>query len=218
MSSTPVRRRATTGGRVERFSLTLLPLYAVHYASTSFPGRASLIARVRNIIVDERARHPAHMQTGPFPAFTERYLSQRMREKLPEELLDWLAASCEAYLKQIAPHCAFAIGVQNLKPIWANVHERGEFHAPHNHALGECVLAGVLFLSAQDPNAGKLVLESSLMPSVGGKFDAVYRPDNRITISPAAGTLVLFPPMVRHYVTPHLARRPRYSVAFNVAG
>lgn len=200
-------------------NITVDTLYSVHYAYAQWPQPRSWLAHTKRAVLNEYESMKKSGQGEHFPLFTESYLAQKVKTKLRTELLDWFAACAQAFLKSIAPKLEVAVTRDCVATLWANVNTAGEFHSSHNHAVGEYLLSGVFFVNAPrdlQEREGLLVLERTALPGVGGRFDLVYEPDSKVSIRPIPGWLILFPPFVRHYVTPHSSREPRISIAFNV--
>ena len=197
----------------------ILTLSAVEYALIRLPSSGALLRSARRAVVAEYHRLGRHGQGESFPEFTEAYLQQTdtLRAALPADLLAWFALCAQVFLRHLAPRLPIVVTPRDLHPLWANVHTAGQFHIPHTHALSECLLSGVFYVSAPSRGGGGLLtLESSAVPPIGGPFDRVYKSSHYVTIPPVPGWLVLFPPFVRHHVTPHASRSPRISLAFNV--
>jgi uncharacterized protein (TIGR02466 family) len=101
---------------------------------------------------------------------------------------------------------------------WANVARRGHYHRVHNHP-SSC-WSGVYYVDAGGDAPGHPlsgVLEvcdprpfTEMVPSPGSPFGqrAVFRAE--------AGTMVLFPSWLYHFVNPFHGDGERISVAFNV--
>lgn len=98
---------------------------------------------------------------------------------------------------------------------WANVLRHGGYHKPHRHPGSPW--SGVVYLQClsgsddagvvefQDPRLG-LDAPSPAFANVG----------INLKIRPAAGSVVVFPSWLTHFVNPHKGEEPRVSVAFNV--
>lgn len=200
--------------------LVITPLATVHYAYSEFPGDYEHIEAARLAVLHEHARLGAQGQGAHFPLFTEHYLGQELGPMIPTEIFAWIRSCSQSFLESQAPSVDVSVTDDTIRPLWGNVNWAGEYHASHNHALGDFVLSGVIFISAPpdlDPDTeGLLVLERSNVPGIGGRFDLVYRPDDKMRFKPFPGWMILFPPFIRHYVTPHRSSEPRISIAFNI--
>ena len=200
--------------------LTVEPLTTVNFAYAEYKGDARAIQDLGDAVIKEYDAAGAEGQGTNFPLFTHGYLNQKTRSKIAPELLTWIQDCAQAFLERQAPYLNIKVTAKTVHPLWANVHKAGQYHAAHNHGMGEYVLSGVLFVRVppdlKDEGEGLLILERTQLPSVEGRFDMVYRPGEKLPVKPMPGWLVLFPPFVRHYVTPHMSSHPRVSVAFNV--
>lgn len=201
-------------------NLIVEPLTTVNYACAEFKGDAKVVQDLGDAVLKEYERAGVEGQGTNFPLFTHGYLNQQTRANVAPELLQWIQDCAQAFLEREAPYLKINVTAETIHPLWANVHKAGQYHAAHNHGMGEYVLSGVLFVRVppdlKDEGEGLLILERTALPSVEGRFDMVYRPGEKMPVKPMPGWLVLFPPFVRHYVTPHMSSHPRISVAFNV--
>ena len=92
-------------------------------------------------------------------------------------------------------------GRVKLTEMWANVHRRGGWNAPHRHVGG--LWSGVYFVSAP-PGSGNLILMDP-RNEVGETF----------RVRPEPGRFVIFPEWLHHMVEPHEGDDPRVSISFN---
>jgi uncharacterized protein (TIGR02466 family) len=106
---------------------------------------------------------------------------------------------------------------------WYNVNRYGDHHAPHTHP--RCYLSGTYYVrvppapaGVDDPRARHACI-SFYDPRTGANMvTAGSEPDARPahTVLPGAGTLLLWPSPVQHYVHPNLSEELRISISFNV--
>jgi len=201
-------------------NIVVEPLTTVNFAYAQFTGDMRLIDSLGADILRQYESTGVTGQGTSFPLFTHDYLRQDTRSKVPPEILKWVQDCCQAFLVRQAPYLKIEVTAETIYPLWANVNRAGEYHAAHNHGMGEYVLSGVFFVSTpsdlKEEGEGLLILERSQLPSIEGRFDMVYRAGEKLPVKPMPGWIVLFPPFVRHYVTPHMSSQPRISVAFNV--
>ena len=102
---------------------------------------------------------------------------------------------------------------------WANVARRANYHSLHSHP-GSC-WSGVYYVdagapSSQDfPNSGVIDLHDprpfTEMTTVPGELYG-----QKFPVRPEAGTMLIFPGFLYHFVHPHFGDRERISIAFNV--
>lgn len=136
------------------------------------------------------------------------------------------APAFEELERRLRPHVArFATALhfdlaQKLKldSIWINVLKPGGTHSGHIHPSS--VVSGTYYvtipkgasaLKFEDPRLG-------LMMAAPRRHESAPRDAQPfVTVTPAAGTLVLFESWLRHEVPPNSARQSRISVSFNYA-
>jgi uncharacterized protein (TIGR02466 family) len=106
---------------------------------------------------------------------------------------------------------------------WYNTNRLGDHHAPHTHPRS--YLSGTYYVrvppapaNVTDPRARPGCISfydprtAANMVTVGGE------PDARAAhvVSPGAGTLLMWPSPLQHYVHPNLSEEHRVSISFNV--
>ena len=107
---------------------------------------------------------------------------------------------------------------------WANVNRRGDYHDPHNHP--HAYLSGTYYVAVPASRAA-LKSRADLRPGRITFYDprgaanmTAIKGDPQIeaeyTLRPSAGTILLWPAFMTHFVHPNLANEPRVSVSFNV--
>lgn len=102
---------------------------------------------------------------------------------------------------------------------WANISRRGNYHRIHNHP--RACWSGVYYVavggSAPDhPLSGLLELMdprpfTEMVSTPGEPFG------QKLAIPPEAGTIVVFPSWIYHFVNPYHGDGERISIAFNAA-
>jgi uncharacterized protein (TIGR02466 family) len=113
--------------------------------------------------------------------------------------------------------CLIAMGVPKgfrfALEAWGNIHEQGGYNKLHIHR--EAVLSGVFYLSRPD-DSGKIVFHD---PRPGTLFSRPFglgvNKWAEIHMSPATGSMLMFPNWMEHSVEPNLSRERRYSIAIN---
>ena len=110
---------------------------------------------------------------------------------------------------------------------WANVNRAGDANRPHAH--GGAYWSGIYWIddgdADADPAVGGLleladprgILPVMVAPGLRCAIEACAGEGGGQSVTPRAGTMVLFPAWLIHSVTPYAGRRPRISVAFNFA-
>jgi uncharacterized protein (TIGR02466 family) len=106
---------------------------------------------------------------------------------------------------------------------WYNTNRFGDHHAPHTHPRS--YLSGTYYVrvppppaSVDDPRARPGCI-SFYDPRTGANMITVgTEPDARAahTVRPSAGTLLMWPSPVQHYVHPNLSEEPRVTISFNL--
>jgi uncharacterized protein (TIGR02466 family) len=106
---------------------------------------------------------------------------------------------------------------------WYNVNRYGDHHAPHTHP--RCYLSGTYYVrmpadpaSVDDPRARPACI-SFYDPRTGANMITVGSESDARTahvVRPIAGTLLMWPSPVQHYVHPNLSQEHRVSISFNL--
>ena len=106
---------------------------------------------------------------------------------------------------------------------WYNVNRYGDHHGPHNHPRS--TMSGTYYVQVpsdqeriEDPLARPACI-SFYDPRVGANMVTVgTEPDAKpaYVVSPAAGTLLMWPSPVEHSVHPNLSKQHRISISFNL--
>ena len=195
------------------------PLSIVSFAYAQFMGDMNLVQALAAMVMGEYENAGAAGQGANFPLFTQRYLKQSTRSKMPPEIFEWFRDCCQSYLN-----------ARRRILISASLQRRSIRFGRTSTGLANTTLP---IITAWAIRAVRRVFrqraigfeggyrrvadfERTLLPSIEARFEMVYRSSEKVQIKPMPGWLVLFPPFVRHYVTPHLSNQPRISVAFNV--
>jgi len=106
---------------------------------------------------------------------------------------------------------------------WYNTNRYGDHHAPHTHPRS--YLSGTYYVrvpptpaGVDDPRAQPGCI-SFYDPRTGANMITVgSEPDARSahTVRPSAGTLLMWPSPVQHYVHPNLSKEHRVTISFNL--
>lgn len=107
---------------------------------------------------------------------------------------------------------------------WANVNRFGDYHDLHNHP--HSYLSGTYYVrvpEADDSLPGRADRRPGAIsfydPRAQANMSAI-RDDPQIeaefTLLPEAGTILLWPSFLHHFVHPNLSRQERLSISFNV--
>jgi uncharacterized protein (TIGR02466 family) len=101
---------------------------------------------------------------------------------------------------------------------WANVSRKGNYHSLHNHP-GSC-WSGVYYVdtggtaSPEYPNSGVIDLHDP-RPFTEMTYVPGEPYGQKFPIRPEAGTILIFPGFLYHFVHPHFGEGERISIAFN---
>jgi uncharacterized protein (TIGR02466 family) len=124
----------------------------------------------------------------------------------------------DRHVTVFAAACAFDLGGRKLKldSLWVNVLKPGGGHSGHIHP--HSVVSGTVYV-AVPPGSGVLKLEDPRLPMMMAapprRPDAPEELQSFVTVTPEAGTVLLWESWQRHEVTPHTGKGDRISVSFN---
>lgn len=108
---------------------------------------------------------------------------------------------------------------------WANVNRTGHGNRPHGHPAA--YWSGIYWVDdggvADDPSLGGMleladprgIMPAMVAPHLRCAIEACRSEGQGQSVTPQAGTLILFPSWLIHSVTPYVGRRARISIAFN---
>ena len=103
-------------------------------------------------------------------------------------------------------------GDGNLPHGHAGAYWSGVYWIDDGDADGDPAVGGLLELA--DPRG---ILPTMVAPHLRCAIEACAGEGGGQSVTPRAGTMVLFPAWLIHGVTPYAGRRPRISVAFNLS-
>ena len=125
----------------------------------------------------------------------------------------------DRHAKTFAEALAFELGPRGrlkLDSLWVNVLRAGGVHSGHIHP--HSVLSGTVYVTVP-PGAAGLRLEdprlAMMMAAPPRREDAPEDLRSFVTLTPEAGTVLLWESWLRHEVTANAARSPRISISFN---
>ena len=134
-------------------------------------------------------------------------------------LKDQVEQTANAVLRQVGIERALSWTIMS----WYNTYRYGDHHAPHTHP--GAYLSGTYYVrvppapaSVDDPQARPGCISfydprtGADMIAAGHDYDA--RPAH--VVRPSAGTLLMWPSPVQHYVHPNLSEEHRVSISFNL--
>ncbi len=188
-------------------------LWPTMLVSRSLPAFEEPNSDLAAYIADQEAREAD---------FTARYQEQNFFAS-GRPSVRWL----EDQINQTATAFLRQVGVKQVRSWtlfgWYNVNRYGDHHAPHTHP--KCYLSGTYYVHVppepariDDPRARPACISfydprtAANMITVGTESDARAAH----TILPRAGTLLMWPSPVQHYVHPNLSDEQRISISFNL--
>jgi uncharacterized protein (TIGR02466 family) len=110
---------------------------------------------------------------------------------------------------------------------WANINRAGDSNKPHGHPAA--YWSGVYWVddggADEDPAVGGLfeiadprgIVPAMVAPHLHFALNDCLGDGRGQAVTPKTGTMILFPSWLIHSVTPYHGKRPRISVAFNLA-
>lgn len=104
--------------------------------------------------------------------------------------------------------------------LWININQKHDFNWQHVHP--ETHLSGVFWIKSPE-NCGKLIFESpqsfsdwKIYKNLKQDYVDQYFLQESACFSSKEGSMMIFPPNLRHGVTPNLSNEDRISMAFNL--
>jgi uncharacterized protein (TIGR02466 family) len=131
-----------------------------------------------------------------------------------------LKRQLDRHAARFAAAAALDLGARRLKldSLWVNVLKPGGAHSGHIHP--HSVLSGTVYV-ATPPGAAGLRLEDPRLPMMMAaptrKTDAPEDLRTFVTLTPSAGTLLMWESWLRHEVPANGGKAPRISISFNYA-
>lgn len=185
-----------------------LPLMQFEVASSAALNRELLkeIARRRagEEGVAKSNRHGWHSA----PDLFER--KETAHSKLARMLLRMMAETT----RQFAPKTDFA-NLELVPDGWINVNPKGAYNSPHDHP--GCFWSGVYYVQlpkdAGEASAIEFLSPHEVLPH-NGIITAAITADKR-RVRPSAGTVLIFPSQLMHWVHPNESDEDRVTIAFN---
>lgn len=156
-------------------------------------------------------------------SLTTDYRQQNLFEQT-HPAVQWLHQCINKTLADYLSRSGVSVRVEWQLQGWANINRKGDYHTLHNHP--HSYLSGTYYVNMpeqpasvggrDDLNPGDISFfdprPQANMLAISG--DPQIDPEHRV--SPAAGTLLLWPSFVHHAVHPNLADQARVSISFNV--
>ena len=151
------------------------------------------------------------------------YTSYASLNDLPSRatVFDQLKRRLDRHAKAFAQAAAFDLGPRGklrLDSLWVNVLEPGAAHAGHIHP--HSVVSGTVYVATPKGSAGPRLEDprlAQMMAAPPRSADAPQDLRSFVTLSPSAGTVLMWESWLRHEVPAHGGRKPRVSLSFNYA-
>jgi uncharacterized protein (TIGR02466 family) len=197
----------------KEFSFTFATLILQRHSE----GTEALNSRLRDVIL-EREQQGQGLQKSNVGGWHSGTDFLRWPGSEPGELFQRVAGAVKDYAAIERRVDAAALDLTITAEAWANVARHGHYAKPHVHPNSN--VSGVYYVDVgdsdhDDPHSGAIeFLDPRQRP---GMFETEGTlPFDAYRVTPASGTLLLFPAWLYHYVHPYRGTRPRVSVAFNV--
>ena len=194
-------------------SLFATPLYEAGLANPALI--AELADACRDLLSEDRAGRAWSKENG-YRGYTS-YASLNDLPRRDPRFAD-LVRLLDKHVAAFAKTCAFDLAGRKLKldSIWVNVLNPGGAHSGHIHP--HSVVSGTLYLETP-PGAGAIRFEDPRLPMLMAapvrRDDAPDELRTFVTVSPEAGTVLLWESWLRHEVLAGNAKADRISVSFN---
>lgn len=124
------------------------------------------------------------------------------------------------HLKNIIESILSSDSKAHLVNMWININKKHDFN--WNHVHPDSHLSGVFWIKCPE-SSGDLVFDSpqnfsdwKLYESVKDDYKKSYFMREVVTFAPKEGSMVVFPPNLRHGVSPNSSDKDRISIAFNI--
>jgi uncharacterized protein (TIGR02466 family) len=143
---------------------------------------------------------------------------------LEDPALQWLRDCVNKTVIDYFRHLGMDYPINWSLQAWANINRLGDYHDAHNHP--RAYLSDTYYVRVPEPGA-EIGSRKDLRPGCITFYDprgavnmtAIKRDpyiEAEYTLRPAAGTILLWPAFLNHFVHPNLSKEPRVSISFNV--
>jgi len=154
--------------------------------------------------------------------YTARYQEQNFfasENKSVRWLNDQINLTVTAFLRQVGIERNLSWTLFS----WYNINRYGDHHAPHTHP--RAYLSGTYYVrmppaptSAEGPGARQACISFYDPRTAANMITVGTEPDARAAhvVRPSAGTLLMWPSPLQHYVHPNLTEEQRITISYNV--
>lgn len=192
----------------------LRSLYATPLVEVRLERSAELNRRLGAIILERAASEPGVTRSNAGGWHSPLDLFDWPHEEikvLKSAVVDLVMQTMQAINPELGDFkCRLALAA------WANVSRRGDYNTLHNHP--DFHWSGSYYVSsgAPDPDCGAAgCIEFRDPRAAVNMISAPGASGKPVVIRPEAGTMLLFPAWLEHFVHPHAGSEPRISIAFN---
>ncbi len=204
--------------------MTVRSLFATRVYEASLAGEpgfdafnAELVEAVQMLAAEDRAGQAWCRERG-----YGGYTSYASLDDLPTRatVFGALKRKLDRHAAAFAKDLAFDLGPGRLKldSLWVNVLKPGAAHTGHIHP--HAVISGTVY-AVVPPGAAGLRLEDPRLPMMMAapprEADAPEDLKSFVTLTPAAGTVLMWESWLRHEVPANGSKTPRIGVSFNYA-
>ena len=188
-------------------------LWPTYLIKRELPGFQQPTAALAEYIAQQEAREKD---------YTARYQEQSLfSSKIPP--VRWLREQIEQTAIAFLRHVGVERKLNWTMFGWYNTNRYGDHHAPHTHP--KSYLSGTYYVrvppapaSVDDPQAQPGCISFYDPRTAANMVTTGTEPDARAshTVRPTAGTLLMWPSPVQHYVHPNLSQEHRVTISFNL--
>lgn len=194
---------------------TLL-LFATPVHQLLLEDPTSLNAALAARILAFRAESPGRTRSNEGGWHSEGNLLQQLGEPYARQLANLFMQGVRGALAALVT-IEGKVEAPGVIDAWANVNERGHANALHIHP--GCSWSGVYYVAVEPDSAGEIYfIDPRTEALMGTQAYSPYAVNNRPSVTPKPGMLLVFPSFLYHGVYPYAGKAPRISIAFNLKG
>jgi uncharacterized protein (TIGR02466 family) len=183
------------------------------------PGHEQANTVLTQLALQQEAQHASGSMTTDYRA--QDFFA------LPHPVVDWMRTCINKSVGDFLAACTVDYDVRWSLQGWFNINRRGDYHNLHNHprsylsgtyyiAMPEHTVTGGSDSTRDDLNPGAI---SFFDPRGAVNMSAIAKDgeiDPEFRLTPAPGTILLWPSFMQHAVHPNLSDEMRISLSFNV--
>lgn len=136
------------------------------------------------------------------------------KEPAQAELAKMLLVMLASITREVAPDSDFS-NIQLVPDGWINVNPKGGYNSPHDHP--GAFWSGCYYVKVPkgEGDAGAIEFLSPHKPLMGNNLIRGAVTSDKMRIRPKAGTVLIFPGTMVHWVHPNDSSEDRVTIAFN---